>query len=71
MLDVQTGRATRITDGAEMDFRPAWSHGGSELAFVRDDSHDTWIVVRDLETAEERVVNTPAIDLDPGVWTTR
>ena len=65
MLDVQTGRATRITDGAEMDFRPAWSHDGSELAFVRDDSHDTWIVVRDLETAEERVVNTPAIDLDP------
>ena len=65
MLDVQTGRATRITDGAEMDFRPAWSHDGSELAFVRDDSRDTWIVVRDLETAEERVVNTPAIDLDP------
>ena len=65
MLDVQTGRATRITDGAEMDFRPAWSHDGSELAFVRDDSHDTWIVVRDLETAEERVINTPAIDLDP------
>ena len=25
MLDVQTGRATRITDGAEMDFRPALS----------------------------------------------
>jgi len=65
MLDVQTGRATRITDGAEMDFRPTWSHDGSELAFVRDDSHDTWIVVRDLETAEERVINTPAIDLDP------
>ena len=65
VLDVQTGRATRITDGAEMDFRPAWSHDGSELAFVRDDSRDTWIVVRNLETAEERVINTPAIDLDP------
>jgi TolB protein len=48
-----------------MDFRPAWSHDGRQLGFVRDDSRDTWIVVRDLETGSERVVNTPAIDLDP------
>lgn len=64
-LDVRTGRATRVTDGPEMDFRPAWSHDGAELAFVRDDSRDTWIVVRDLGTGAESVVNTPAIDLDP------
>lgn len=65
ILDLATGRARRVTDGPHMDFRPAWSPDGRGLAFVRDDTRDTWIVVRDLETGAERTVNTDAIELDP------
>jgi TolB protein len=65
VLDLQSGRARRVTDGAAMDFRPAWSQDGSQLAFVRDDSRDTWIVVRDVETGAETTLNTDAIELDP------
>jgi len=65
VLDVASGRATRITDGADMDFRPAWSPDGARLAFVRDNTRDTWIVVRDLATGVETRINTPALDLDP------
>lgn len=65
VLDAATGHATRITDGAEMDFRPAWSPDGRRLAFVRDDTRDTWIVVRDLATGRETRIDTPALDLDP------
>lgn len=64
-LDVATGRAARVTDGAEMDFRPAWSPDGSRLAFVRDDGLDTWIVVRDLDDGTEETINGPGLDLDP------
>jgi len=65
ILDPASGRAERVTDGPAMDFRPAWSPDGRRLAFVRDDSNDTWIVVLDLETGAERVVDSPTIDLDP------
>ncbi|MEX1113502.1 MAG: hypothetical protein WED32_03555, partial [Patescibacteria group bacterium] len=65
VLDVASGRATRVTDGANMDFRPAWSPDGTRIAFVRDDTRDTWIVVRDLATGTETRINTPALDLDP------
>ena len=65
VLDVASGRATRITDGADMDFRPAWSPDGTRLAFVRDNTLDTWIVVRDLATGTETRANTPTLDLDP------
>jgi TolB protein len=65
VLDLSTRVATRITDGAAMDFRPSWSPDGTHLAFVRDDTRDTWIVVRDLASGEEATVNTPAIELDP------
>jgi TolB protein len=65
VLDVASGRASRVTDGADMDFRPAWSPDGRLLAFVRDDTRDTWIVVRDLANGRETRINTPALDLDP------
>ena len=29
ILDLESGRARRLTDGAEMDFRPAWSPAGT------------------------------------------
>ena len=65
VLDLETGRANRVTDGPHMDFRPAWSPDGRSLAFVRDDARDTWIVVRHLESRAEATVNTDAIELDP------
>lgn len=64
-FDPVTGRATRVTDGPAMDFRPAWSPDGTQLAFVRDDTRDTWIVVRDLASGAETTINTPAMELDP------
>jgi len=48
-----------------MDFRPNWSPNGSQLAFVRDDGSDTWIVIYDILTGKENIINSPAIDLDP------
>jgi TolB protein len=65
VLDLSTGRATRVTSGTHMDFRPAWSPDGSQLAFVRDDTRDTWIVTRTLATGEEQTINTPRLELDP------
>ncbi len=65
VLDLATGRASRVTDGSNMDFRPAWSPEGAQLAFVRDDTRDTWIVTRDLRSGTEVRINTPALDLDP------
>lgn len=65
ILDLESGRARRVTSGGAMDFRPAWSQDGASLAFVRDDTRDTWIVVRELETGVEVVLDTDAIELDP------
>ena len=69
ILDRETGVARQLTTGAGIDARPAWSPDGSKIAFVRDDTRDTDVVVRTLATGEERVVtedrNDPAIDLDP------
>lgn len=65
VLELDAGRARRLTDGPHMDFRPRWSPDGRRLAFVRDDTRDTWIVVRELESGDETVVNTDAIELDP------
>ena len=66
VMDLVDGSARRITSGGEMDARPAWSPDGARIAFVRDDTRDTWIVVVDAETGVEALrENTPAIELDP------
>jgi TolB protein len=65
LLDLETGFATRITAGAEVDARPRWSADGGRLAFVRDTGKDTGIVVFDLESGDETLINTPTIELDP------
>jgi TolB protein len=66
IIDLQTRVATQLTDGGAMDSRPRWSPEGSEIAFVRDDGADTWVVVKDLATGTESVaVDTHAIELDP------
>ena len=66
LLDPATGVARRLTRGPHMDFRPAWSPDGTYLAFVRDDTRDTRIVIVRSDDGEEvRTVDTPAIELDP------
>jgi TolB protein len=65
LLDLDSGVARQVTDTAALDGRPRWSPDGTKLAFVRDDGRDTSIVVHDLEDGDERVLNSPAIELDP------
>ena len=65
-MDVGTRQARRLTRGAQVDSRPAWSVDGKQIAFVRDTGRDTNIVLVDLATGRERVVaGSPALDLDP------
>ncbi len=66
LLDLGTGTARRFTTGPGMDSRPAWHPSGDRLAFVRDNDHDTRIVVADAASGGEiRTIDTPALDLDP------
>ena len=66
VLDLRSNTARRLTRGAEMDFRPAWSPDGGQLALVRDNDRDTRIVVVDAVSGEERYsVDSPGIELDP------
>ncbi|MFK8053327.1 MAG: CehA/McbA family metallohydrolase [Woeseiaceae bacterium] len=65
LLDIENGTATQITDSADVDARPRWSPDGSQIAFVRDNGSDTSIVVLDLASGDETVINTPTIELDP------
>ncbi len=65
LFSLETGIAKRLTNSGPMDFRPNWSPNGSQLAFVRDDGSDTWIVIYDILTGKENIINSPAIDLDP------
>ncbi len=66
ILALETGVATRVTRGAGMDSRPAWSPAGDRIAFVRDDGSETAIVMLDRRSGQETVaVSTPALDLDP------
>lgn len=64
-LDLDTGEATRLTDGPAVDARPRWSPDGKHLAFVRDHGDDTAIVLLDIDGGDEQAIDTPAIELDP------
>ena len=66
LLDLDTGTARRFTTGPGMDSRPTWHPSGDRLAFVRDNDHDTRIVIADAASGVEiRTIDTPALDLDP------
>ncbi len=66
ILDLESGRAERLTHGPHLDARPRWSADGQRLAFVRDSGEATWVVVKDLQTGEDTVVTSPdPILLDP------
>lgn len=70
LVDLDTRRARRLTSGPAVDARPAWSPDGRQLAFVRDRSDETEIVVLDLESGTERVVAAaPGLELDPAFTT--
>jgi TolB protein len=66
ILDLESRRARRLTDGAGMDFRPRWSPDAASIVFVRDDTRNTTLVEVDVASgAEEVLVQEPAILLDP------
>jgi TolB protein len=66
ILDLESKRARRLTDGAGMDFRPRWSPDGASLVFLRDDTRNTSLLRIDVASrAEEVLVQEPAILLDP------
>jgi len=66
LMDTNTREARRITRGSGIDSRPTWSPDGKQLAFVRDDTKDTSIIIFDVSNGKERIlVNSPALDLDP------
>jgi TolB protein len=65
-LDLASFEATRVTSGGGSDTRPAVSPDGKRLAFLRDDTHALWIVLKDLATGKEQdLVRTGKIELDP------
>jgi len=66
VMDLDTRTARRLTSGRDVDSRPAWHPSGNRMAFVRDNDHDTRIVVVSANTGDLlRTVDSPAIDLDP------
>jgi TolB protein len=65
-MPVDGGKATRLTNRSALDSRPAWHPDGRRIAFVRDDTRNTDIVVIDVMTgAETTLVAGPAAELDP------
>jgi TolB protein len=64
-MDLATAEATRLTSSAGVDSRPRWSPDGSHIAFVRDNGTDTSVVLLEINSGVERIINTPAIELDP------
>ncbi len=65
-MDTATREARRLTKSGAVDSRPAWSPDGRQIAFVRDDTKDTSIVLIDAASGREKVlVDSPALDLDP------
>lgn len=66
LLNPATREARRLTKGAGIDSRPAWSPDGGELVFIRDDTKDTSIILADAASGKEKVlIDSPGIDLDP------
>lgn len=66
LLDAETGVARRVTNGPEVDSRPAWHPDGSRLAFLRDDSETLKIWSLDIATGEETLLfEDESIVLDP------
>lgn len=65
LVDTENAVATRLTISSAIDSRPRWSPDGKQLAFVRDVGNDTAVVVKDIATGNESVINTGAIELDP------
>ena len=64
-LNMETGTAVRLTSGPAVDSRPRWSPNGESLAFVRDDGRNTAIIVRELASGKETIIDTKSIELDP------
>jgi TolB protein len=66
VMEVASRHARRITRGAAVDARPAWSPDGKHIAFVRDSGRDTGIWLIEVASGGERLlVDTPTIDIDP------
>jgi TolB protein len=65
LLDLDSQVATQLTNSSGTDSRPRWSPDGTQLSFVRDFGNDTAVVIKQLNTREEILINSPAIDLDP------
>ena len=65
LLDLASGNAVRITKAKDVDARPRWSPDGKLLAFIRDSGSDTSIIVRNMQSGAETLINTPQIELDP------
>ena len=63
-LDAASGRATRLTSGAGVDSRPAWSPDGRSLVFVRDDSRTLAVILRDMTSGRETEVDK-GMAMDP------
>src|SRR6056297_896323 len=65
LMNIVTGEASRLTNSAAVDGRPRWSPDGTQLAFTRDSGDNTSIVIMDLESGREVIIDSPAIELDP------
>ncbi len=66
VMVINTRSARRVTRGGDVDSRPAWSPDGEWIAFIRDTTRDTSIVLLNLDTGtEELLVDSPALDIDP------
>ena len=65
VMDINTQMAKRLTKGESIDGRPRWSGDSKHLAFVRDSSTDSSIVIIELGTNKTIEINTPTIELDP------
>ena len=66
LMELENGKARRLTSSGAMDSRPAWSPDGERLAFLRDNTEDTDIFVLDLGSGRESpLVNTCLLYTSP------